>query len=81
MILMPLYYQSVRHLDPVQTGLLVAPTGIGVALTTRLASSLTDRIGSGRTALAGGLHRGRRHGPVHASSARTPPTCGCRSPA
>ncbi len=55
MILMPLYYQSVRNLDPVQTGLLVAPTGIGVALTTRLASSLTDRIGSGRTALAGGL--------------------------
>ena len=53
MIIMPLYYQSVRHLDPVQTGLLVAPTGIGVALTTRLASSLTDRIGSGRTALAG----------------------------
>ena len=55
MILMPLYYQSVRHLDPVQTGLLVAPTGVGVALMTRLASSLTDRIGSGRTALAGGL--------------------------
>ena len=55
MIIMPLYYQSVRHLDPVQTGLLVAPTGIGVALATRLASSLTDRIGSGRTALAGGL--------------------------
>jgi MFS family permease len=55
MILMPLYYQSVRGLDPVQTGLLVAPTGVGVALTTRLAASLTDRIGSGRTALAGGL--------------------------
>jgi len=55
MILMPLYYQSVRNLDPVQTGLLVAPTGVGVALTTRLASWLTDRIGSGRTALAGGL--------------------------
>jgi MFS family permease len=55
MIIMPLYYQSVRNLDPVQTGLLVAPTGIGVALMTRLASSLTDRIGSGRTALAGSL--------------------------
>jgi MFS family permease len=53
MIIMPLYYQSVWHLDPVQTGLLVAPTGIGVALATRLASRLTDRIGSGRTTLAG----------------------------
>jgi MFS family permease len=53
MILMPLYYQSVRHLDPVQTGLLVAPTGIGVAVATGLASRLTDRVGSGRTALAG----------------------------
>jgi EmrB/QacA subfamily drug resistance transporter len=55
MILMPLYYQSVRHLDPVATGLLVAPTGVGVALATRSASRLTDRVGSGRTALAGGL--------------------------
>jgi MFS family permease len=55
MILMPLYYQSVRHLDPVATGLLVAPTGVGVALSTRIASYLTDRVGSGRTALAGGL--------------------------
>jgi EmrB/QacA subfamily drug resistance transporter len=55
MIIMPLYYQTVRHLDPVVTGLLVAPTGVGVALTTRIASALTDRIGSGRTALAGVL--------------------------
>jgi EmrB/QacA subfamily drug resistance transporter len=55
MILMPLYYQAVRHQDPVVTGLLVAPAGIGVALFTRVASHLTDRIGSGRTALVGGL--------------------------
>jgi EmrB/QacA subfamily drug resistance transporter len=55
MILMPLYYQQVRHLDPVVTGLLVAPTGIGVAITSRAAARLTDRIGSGRTALIGGL--------------------------
>jgi EmrB/QacA subfamily drug resistance transporter len=55
MILMPLYYQQVRHLDPVVTGLLVAPTGIGVALTSRAAARLTDRLGSGRTALVGGL--------------------------
>src|SRR4051794_22217521 len=55
MILMPLYYQQVRHLDPVATGLLVAPTGIGVAITSRLAARLTDRFGSGRTALLGAL--------------------------
>jgi len=55
MILLPLYFQSVRHLDPVATGLLVAPTGVGVALATRFASHLTDRAGSGRTAFAGGL--------------------------
>lgn len=55
MILMPLYYQEVRHLDPVVTGLLVAPTGIGVAITSRLAARLTDRFGSGRTALLGAL--------------------------
>jgi EmrB/QacA subfamily drug resistance transporter len=54
MILMPLYYQSVRHLDPVLTGLLVAPTGIGAAIAMRLAARLTDRIGSGWTAVIGG---------------------------
>jgi EmrB/QacA subfamily drug resistance transporter len=54
MILLPLYYQSVRHQDPVMTGLLAAPTGIGVAVAMRLASRLTDRIGSGWTALIGG---------------------------
>jgi EmrB/QacA subfamily drug resistance transporter len=55
MILLPLYFQSVRHLDPVATGLLVAPTGVGVAVATRFASYLTDRASSGRTAFAGGL--------------------------
>jgi EmrB/QacA subfamily drug resistance transporter len=55
MILLPLYFQSVRHQDPVMTGLLAAPTGIGVGIAMRLASRLTDRIGSGRTALIGGL--------------------------
>jgi hypothetical protein len=55
MILMPLYYQLIRHQDPVLTGLLVAPTGLGAAMTMRLGAKLTDRIGSGRTALTGGL--------------------------
>jgi EmrB/QacA subfamily drug resistance transporter len=55
MILLPLYYQSVRLQDPVMTGLLVAPTGVGIALTASLSSRLTDRFGSGRTAFAGAL--------------------------
>jgi EmrB/QacA subfamily drug resistance transporter len=55
MILLPLYYQSVRLQDPVMTGLLVAPTGIGIAIAAPLASRLTDRFGSGRTAFAGAL--------------------------
>jgi EmrB/QacA subfamily drug resistance transporter len=55
MILMPLYYQLIRHQDPVMTGLLVAPTGVGAALAMRVGAKLTDRFGSGRTALAGGL--------------------------
>ena len=36
------------------TGLLAAPTGLGVAAAMRIASRLTDRIGSGWTALIGG---------------------------
>jgi MFS family permease len=37
------------------TGLLVAPTGVGAMLAMRSGARLTDRFGSGRTALAGGL--------------------------
>jgi len=55
MILMPLYYQVIRGEDPVMTGLLLAPTGVGVMLAMRASARLTDRFGSGRTALAGGL--------------------------
>jgi EmrB/QacA subfamily drug resistance transporter len=55
MILLPLYYQSVRLQDPVMTGLLIAPTGIGIAVMSPLSSRLTDRWGSGWTVLAGAL--------------------------
>jgi MFS family permease len=37
------------------TGLLIAPAGVGIAITAPLSSRLTDRFGSGRTALAGAL--------------------------
>jgi EmrB/QacA subfamily drug resistance transporter len=55
MILMPLYYQTVRHLNAVHTGLLLAPRGIGAAAGTWMSARLTDRFGAGPTTLIGGV--------------------------
>jgi EmrB/QacA subfamily drug resistance transporter len=55
MILMPLYFQTVRGEDAVTTGLLLAPQGIGAAIAMRLSARATERWGGGLTALAGGL--------------------------
>ncbi len=55
MILMPLYFQTVRHQDAVYTGLLLAPRGIGAAIASWLAGRMTDRIGAGVTSALGGL--------------------------
>ncbi|MEW1830210.1 DHA2 family efflux MFS transporter permease subunit [Streptomyces sp. NPDC088196] len=46
MILMPLYYQVVRHEDASTTGLLLAPQGIGAAVAMGLSSRLFEKIGS-----------------------------------
>jgi EmrB/QacA subfamily drug resistance transporter len=46
LILIPLYYQVIRHAGPMQTGLLLAPQGIGAALALPVAGLLTDRIGA-----------------------------------
>ncbi|MEV5755030.1 DHA2 family efflux MFS transporter permease subunit [Actinoallomurus sp. NPDC052308] len=54
-ILMPLYFQIVRHENAVHTGLLLIPQGLGAAIAISLAAKLTDRFGSGRASLAGGL--------------------------
>ena len=53
MILLPLYWQSVRHEDVVVTGLLTAPQGLGAALVMPLSGRLTDRFGGGPLALFG----------------------------
>jgi EmrB/QacA subfamily drug resistance transporter len=53
MILLPLYWQSVRHEDVVVTGLLTAPQGLGAALVMPLSGRLTDRFGGGPLALLG----------------------------
>jgi EmrB/QacA subfamily drug resistance transporter len=46
LILLPLYYQVVRHHSPLEIGLLLGPQGIGAALALSLAGSLTDKIGA-----------------------------------
>ena len=72
MILVPLYYQEVRHESLIVTGLLVGPQGLGMLLVMPIAGRLTDRFGGGRVALV------RRLGAVASarsrwrSSARTP---------
>ena len=53
LILLPLYLQGVRHESATTTGLLVAPTALGVVLLMRPAGRLTDRFGGGRIASIG----------------------------
>ncbi len=53
MILVPLYYQTVRGMSVIDTGLLTGPQGIGALAAMPLASRLTERFGGGRVALGG----------------------------
>jgi EmrB/QacA subfamily drug resistance transporter len=53
MILLPLYWQGIRHESVLHTGLLTAPQGLGMALVMPLAGKLTDRFGGGPLALFG----------------------------
>jgi EmrB/QacA subfamily drug resistance transporter len=46
LILLPLYYQLVRHQSPLHVGLLLAPQAVGAALAMPLAGFLTDKIGA-----------------------------------
>jgi EmrB/QacA subfamily drug resistance transporter len=55
MILMPLYFQTVRGEDAVTTGLLLAPQGIGAAVAMWASGRFTERLGGGMTALIGGI--------------------------
>ena len=53
LLLLPLYYQVVRHEDPLHVGLLLAPQGLGAALAMPFAGVLTDRIGARLVVSAG----------------------------
>jgi EmrB/QacA subfamily drug resistance transporter len=55
MILMPLYFQTVRGQDAIHTGLLLIPQGLGGGLGMFLSGRATERLGAGRTSLIGGL--------------------------
>ncbi|MET9492125.1 DHA2 family efflux MFS transporter permease subunit [Nocardia sp. NPDC006630] len=55
MILMPLYFQTVRGQSAIMTGILLAPSGIGAAIAMPLAGRLSQRWGGGITASIGGL--------------------------
>ncbi|UGS35397.1 DHA2 family efflux MFS transporter permease subunit [Capillimicrobium parvum] len=53
MLLLPLYFQTVRGEDALHAGLLLIPQGVGAALSMGVAGRLADRIGGGRVAVAG----------------------------
>jgi EmrB/QacA subfamily drug resistance transporter len=55
MILLPLYWQGIRHESVVDTGLLTGPQGLGAAMVMPIAGRLTDRMGGGVLALFGVL--------------------------
>jgi EmrB/QacA subfamily drug resistance transporter len=46
--LLPLYYQIARGESPLRAGLLMAPQGVGMAISMPLGGRLTDRLGPGR---------------------------------
>jgi EmrB/QacA subfamily drug resistance transporter len=52
-LLLPLYYQQVRHQSALEAGLLLAPSGVGMALALVISGRLSDRIGPRPLVLAG----------------------------
>jgi EmrB/QacA subfamily drug resistance transporter len=53
LLLIPLYFQSVRGASALEAGLLLAPQGFGAMITMPLAGKLTDRYGPSRWAAFG----------------------------
>ena len=55
LILLPLYFQGARGEGAMHTGMLMAPTAVGVVLVLRWAGRTADRIGGGLVALGGAV--------------------------
>jgi EmrB/QacA subfamily drug resistance transporter len=53
MILVPLYYQEVRHESVIFTGLLTGPQGLGMLFVMPFMGRMTERFGGGRVAIVG----------------------------
>jgi len=53
LILLPLYDQAVRHSNPLATGLLLVPQGVGAAIVMPIAGRLTGKLGTRRVVAAG----------------------------
>jgi EmrB/QacA subfamily drug resistance transporter len=53
MVLLPLYFQNLRGDSVVDTGLLLGPQGLGMALVMPISGRLTDRVGGGPLAVWG----------------------------
>jgi EmrB/QacA subfamily drug resistance transporter len=53
MVIIPLYFQTVRGEDAVSTGLLVGPQGIGAMVAMGMSGRLSDRFGAGRVTVVG----------------------------
>ena len=53
MFLLPLYFQRVAHLSAAGAGLMLAPQGVGTALSLPIAGGLTERVGIVPVVLAG----------------------------
>jgi EmrB/QacA subfamily drug resistance transporter len=53
LLLIPLYYQTVRGASALEAGLLLAPQGIGAMITMPLAGKLTDRYGPNKLPACG----------------------------
>jgi EmrB/QacA subfamily drug resistance transporter len=52
-LLLPLYLQIIRARNPLQTGLLLIPQGLGAACAITLAGTITDRVGARRVVPVG----------------------------
>ena len=56
-LLLPLYFEILRGASPLQTGLLLAPQGLGAAVAISLAGYLTDKAGARRVSYLAAIFR------------------------